>query len=109
MNITDWSVAAVVIVVVCACLIEIHSFVRRKRIATFRQRTKQVLEPDPEATRSLVSEIAKLTQERITQMELGAYGSVTAAEYVWSWAAIDPAVVKAADFSSKATIDSGYD
>ncbi len=79
---------------------------RIQRLVALRQRAQQVLEPGTEITRSLG---ARLTHERVTQAELGAYGAVTAAEYVWSWAAIDPAVVKAAAFSSDSAIRNGYE
>lgn len=40
--------------------------------------------------------------------ELAAYGGLIAAEYAWSWATIDPDVIRAAAFSSTARIDNGF-
>lgn len=63
----------------------------------------------PESAEALATQISKLTSDKVTAAELGAYGGVTAAEFAWSWAAIDPTVVKAAAFSSDASIHSGLD
>jgi hypothetical protein len=104
-----WLLVGLVTVLAAGLVVLIHNFARTQRLAALRQRAQQVVEPGAEVTRTLAVEIGRLTQERVTQAELGAYGAVTAAEYVWSWAAIDPAVVKAAAFSSGTAIHSGYD
>jgi hypothetical protein len=49
-----------------------------------------------------------ITGDQISSAELGAYGAVTAAEFAWTWAAIDPSVIHAADFSSSTSIHNGF-
>lgn len=45
----------------------------------------------------------------LERAELAAYGGITTAEFVWSWIAIDPDLIRAADFSSLEHIRNGFD
>lgn len=48
-------------------------------------------------------------RKKLDVAELATYGTVTATEYAWHWATIDPDLLQAADFSSRAAINSGWD
>ena len=62
-----------------------------------------------EGAQTLSDQIRQFAGQPINQAELASYGTLTAAEFVWSWARIDPTVIKAAAFSSSVPIHSGYD
>jgi len=49
-----------------------------------------------------------LGDTNIDQAELASYGTLTAAEFVWSWASIDPQLIHATDFASTETVHNGF-
>ncbi len=55
-------------------------------------------------------EIGELTGDYgINPAEIAAYGGITFAEFLWSWATIDPHLIDAASFSSTQPIHNGFD
>lgn len=101
-----WLVLATVAIV---CLILVWLAARSQRLHNLRARAKERMSLDSCEGQRLVQIVSRLTGDRLTEVELGTYATVTAAEFVWSWASIDPSVVEAADFSSTADIHSVLD
>lgn len=83
--------------------------VRAWRLWTLREKARQKMQWGAQEARALRDQMSKFAGQPINQAELAAYGTLSAAEYAWSWARIDPEVIKAAAFSSSVPIHNGYD
>jgi hypothetical protein len=83
--------------------------IRHWRLKWLRARAREQLQLEASEERGLAAQIGRLTGDGTTVTELSACGAMIAAEYVWSWATIDPNVIKAAAFSSSTPIHNGYD
>lgn len=75
--------------------------IRAIRLSRLREQARRKMEWGTQEAQAL--------RQQINQAELASYGALTAAEVVWSWARIDPSVIRAADSSSSVPIHSGYD
>lgn len=85
-------------------------WVRANRLSVLRSEVLRRLRAGSGQVNGLAHDVSRLTGESISAAELSAYGGLTVAEYVWSWATIDPTVIKAAAFSSSTgSIDSGLE
>lgn len=101
----------VLLIVICAaCIIAIWLLIRTARLNMLRCRARQRLSLPPEGTSTSARLVGWLFGENRLQIsELGAYGSLTAAEFVWSWATINPQVLDAASSWSGGAIHNGFD
>ena len=84
-------------------------FIRAFRISRLRQRVRRKMQWSGQEAQILRDQIGQFARKPINQAELAAYGMLSASEFVWSWARIDPTVVHAAAFSSSIPIHNGYD
>ncbi len=84
-------------------------FVRIARISLLRDQVRRKMQWGGQEARLLRDQVSQFAREPINQAELAAYGALTASEFVWSWAKIDPSVINAAAFSSTVPIHNGYD
>ena len=83
-------------------------FVRAGRIQILKLRANRKMALGSSESQSLAKTISQLTSDKVTAAELGSYGVTTAADFVWSWATVDPNVIKAADFGSSYDIHNGF-
>jgi hypothetical protein len=83
-------------------------FIRASRIQVLKLRANEKMALNSSESQSLAETISELTNDKVTAAELGSYGVITAADFVWSWATIDPNVIKAADFGSSYDIHNGF-
>ena len=84
-------------------------FIRMTRLSRLRERVRRKMQWSGQEAQILRDQIGQFARQPINQAELAAYGMLSASEFVWSWARIDPDVVHAAAFSASAPIHSGYD
>jgi hypothetical protein len=82
--------------------------IRALRVNLLRSRAGQKMETSSSERQAFAKTFSHLTGDTTTVAELGAYASLTAAEFVWTWASISPEVIKAADFSSSYGIHNGF-
>jgi len=94
------------VICLCGVLVTTWAVCRNFCINKYRERARE--EMRDEEGQGLASVISKITNDKFTVAELTAYAGVTAAEFVWSWAAISPDVVRGAAFSSGEPIKSGF-
>ncbi len=87
----------------------LHAAVKEFRVSSFRAIARQRIKPDAGEAQGILHQMEALTKDRVTQAELATYGTVTAAEFLWSWATVDPSVIKAAAFASGQHIANGLD
>ena len=83
--------------------------VRALRLFQLRQQARQKMDWGIQGVQAVQDQLRQFAGQPINQAELASYGALTAAEFVWSWARIDPSVIQAADFSSSVPIHNGYD
>lgn len=74
-----------------------------------RDRARERIQLDSRTREWSLHAAARLGENRVSPAELASYSALTAAEYIAAWAAIDPQVIAAADFSSAAEINNGLD
>ena len=84
-------------------------FIRAFRLSRLREQIRSKMQWSGNEAQILRDQMCQLARQPINQTELAAYGMLSASEFVWSWARIDPAIVHAAAFSSSAPIRNGYD
>jgi len=84
-------------------------FIRAFRLSRLREQIRSKMQWSGNEAQILRDQISQFARQPINQTELAAYGMLSASEFVWSWARIDPAIVHAAAFSSSAPIRNGYD
>jgi hypothetical protein len=92
-----------------ALSIVIWPLVRLLRISHLREQARQKMQWGAEEAQALRNQMGHFARQPINQAELAAYGLVSASEFVWSWARIDPSIIHAAAFSSTEPIHSGFD
>lgn len=101
-------VAAVYVIAVVAIL-TCWRVARAARYQSLVRLANQRLAAGRESLQQSGKLVEKLTGGEVSALELGAYGGLTAAEFVWTWSTIDPSLIAAADFSSVDHIHSGLD
>ncbi len=83
--------------------------VRAIRLYGLREQARQKMVWGAQEAQALGHHISKFAGQPVNQAELAAYGTLTVAEFAWSWARIDPSVIRATDFSSSVPVHNGYD
>ena len=83
-------------------------FIRASRIEILKFQDNKKMALGSRESQSLAETISRLTNDKVTAAELGSYGVITAADFIWSWAIIDPNVIKAADFGSSYEVHNGF-
>ncbi len=97
------------IFLVLAAVIICWPGIRAFRLSRLREQSRQKMDWGLPGVQAVHDQIRQFAGQPVNQAELASYGALTAAEFVWSWARIDPSVIKAADFSSSVPIHNGYD
>lgn len=83
--------------------------VRAIRLYSLREQACQKMAWGAQEAQALGRHMSEFAGQPFNQAELAAYGTLTVAEFAWSWARIDPSVINAADFSSSVPVHNGYD
>ena len=83
--------------------------IRAVRLMLLREQARGKVVWGEKEAQKIRRQLSAFAGQPVNQAELAAYGTLTAAEFVWSWARIDPSVIRAADFSSSVSIRNGYD
>ena len=83
--------------------------VRAIRLYSLREQARQKMAWGAQEVQALGRQMSEFAGQPLNQAELAAYGALTAAEFAWSWARIDPSVINAADFSSSVSVHNGYE
>ncbi len=92
---------------IVSCLIFAGICVAAWRFAWFNQYRKLLVKVNRKID---FREIGKLTGDYgVNPAEVAAYGGLTFAEFLWSWATIDHNLINAASFSSTQPIHNGFD
>jgi len=94
------------ILVFVALAIIVWPMVRAIRLYALREQARQKM---VHGAQEFGRQIGDFAGQPANQAELAAYGTLTAAEFAWSLARIDPSVIHAADFSSSVSVHNGYD
>ena len=97
------------IFILIALAITAWPVVRAIRLYSLREQAREKMGWGAQEAQALGRHLSGFAGQPLNQAELAAYGSLTVAEFAWSWAKIDPSVVKAADFSSSVSVHNGYD
>jgi hypothetical protein len=83
--------------------------VRAIRLYSLREQARQKMPLGAQEVQALGRQMSDFAGQPLNQAELAAYGTLTVAEFAWSWARIDPSVINAADFSSSVSVHNGYE
>ncbi len=83
--------------------------VRAVRLYGLREQARQKMAWGAQEVQILGRQMSEFAGKPFNQAELATYGALTAAEFAWNWAKIDPSVIRATNFSSSIPVHNGYD
>lgn len=95
--------------IIIAVAIVFWPVVRAIRLCGLREQARQNVAWGTQEVQALGRQMSELVGQPLNQAELAAYGTLTIAEFAWSWARIDPSVIRGADFSSSVPVHNGYE